>query len=108
MKPRTIASKPDTNMTPSRTRSSIVIGIGWPGQLPKSKGLVQGFVESVCPRTPQNEGQATCAARAAHRAGPRGIYRGGGGERPAHLALLTSESRGCGIFLHWPSILGSR
>src|SRR4051812_31067618 len=37
MKPRTIASSPDTSMTPSRMRSRIVIGIGWSGPLHRSK-----------------------------------------------------------------------
>jgi hypothetical protein len=31
MKPRTIASKPETSITASKARSSIVIGIGWSG-----------------------------------------------------------------------------
>jgi hypothetical protein len=37
MKPRTIASRPEISITPSRTRSSIVIGIGWSGPLVKTK-----------------------------------------------------------------------
>src|SRR3984957_13100051 len=31
MKPRTIASRPEISITASRTRSRIVIGIGWSG-----------------------------------------------------------------------------
>jgi hypothetical protein len=33
MKPRTMASRPEINITASSTRSRIVIGIGWSGPL---------------------------------------------------------------------------
>src|SRR5258708_30357457 len=93
MKPRTIASRPEISITASRTRSSIVIGIGWSGPLVSSAnrrvGAILGEGHSAYPARPEKPAPAV-----------RRLYSGEGGERHVALAILATESRRCGIFLH--------
>src|SRR4051794_9521823 len=94
MKPRTIASRPEINITASRTRSSIVIGIGWSGPPVGSKPRIGVSAPSqVRGISPFPQGRTSGHPSA------RGWYSGEGWEGHARLTLLTSESRRCGIFL---------
>src|ERR1700730_3438174 len=101
MKPRTIASRPETSITPSRIRSSIVIGIGWSGPLVLFKfsyrrvgsALTDGLMEH-----PARQEIAPSGTQI-HPTNTRRLYSGRAKEGHARLALLTPESRGCGIFL---------
>src|SRR3954468_761703 len=94
MKPRTMASSPEISITPSRTRSSIVIGIGWSGPL-VSLSVANRHVGATV-----NDGQPARPARPEITPSrPRGLYSGGHGQGHAALAVFATESRRCGIFL---------
>src|SRR5258707_8947647 len=93
MKPRTIASRPEISITPSRTRSSIVIGIGWSGPLVSLQVANRHVGATV------NDGHMAWPARPEIMPSrPRGLYSGGGGRGHAAFAIFAAGTRPCGLF----------
>src|SRR5437868_11302342 len=88
MKPRTIASRPEISITPSRTRSRIVIGIGWSGPLGSVRQTANRRVAAAL-----SDGQPARPARPEIMPSPpRRLYSGGGLQGHARLAFLAAES----------------